>query len=124
TLTAINVGGGLAVPYRDGEAEFDIAALAAALAEARRQWPQYALWMEPGRYLTAQAGVLLARVSQVVDKLGVRRVGLDAGMNALMRPALYQAKHRIVNLSRTGAADGPLVDVVGPTCEATDVLAR
>ncbi|GAB2997739.1 aspartate kinase [Arenimonas maotaiensis] len=124
TVAAINVGGGLAVPYRDGEAEFDIAALAAALAEARRQWPQYALWMEPGRYLTAQAGVLLARVSQVVDKLGVRRIGLDAGMNALMRPALYQAKHRIVNLSRIGDADGPRVDVVGPICESTDVLAR
>lgn len=124
TVTAINVGGGLAVPYRDGESEFDIRALAAALAEARSQWPQYAIWMEPGRYLTAQAGVLLARVSQVVDKLGVRRVGLDAGMNALMRPALYQATHRVANLSRLDAAEGPRVDVVGPICESTDVLAR
>ena len=44
-------------------------------------------------------------------------------MNALMRPALYQAKHRVVNLSRP-AADGPRVDVVGPICESTDVLAR
>ena len=124
TVKAINLGGGLGVPYGDDDEPFDIDALAGALSECRRQFPQYALWMEPGRYLVAEAGVLLSSVSQVVDKLGVRRIGLDAGMNALMRPALYQSKHRIVNLSRSGEADERRVDVVGPICESTDVLAR
>jgi diaminopimelate decarboxylase/aspartate kinase len=124
SVKAINVGGGLAVPYSDSEAEFDLAALSATLAEHAAQWPQYAIWLEPGRYLVAQAGVLLATVSQVVDKLGVRRVGLDAGMNALMRPALYQSKHRMANLSQAPEAPTQRVDVVGPICESTDVLAH
>jgi bifunctional diaminopimelate decarboxylase / aspartate kinase len=124
TVKAINVGGGLGVPYRDEDADLDISALAVALAECRRQWPQFGLWMEPGRFLSAECGVLLTTVSQVVDKLGVRRVGLDAGMNALMRPALYQSRHRMVNLSRPDATALKRVDVVGPICESTDVLAR
>ena len=124
SVKAINVGGGLAVPYSDSEAEFDLEALSATLAEHAAQWPQYAIWLEPGRYLVAQAGVLLATVSQVVDKLGVRRVGLDAGMNALMRPALYQSKHRMANLSQAPDAPTQRVDVVGPICESTDVLAH
>ncbi len=100
SVKAINLGGGLSVPYHDKEDEFDIDALAHTLHDSKSQWPQYALWMEPGRFMVAQCGVLLTHIAQVVSKLGVRRVGLDAGMNALMRPALYEAKHRIVNLSR------------------------
>lgn len=124
TVKAVNLGGGLGVPYADGDESFDIDALDAALIESRKQFPQYAVWMEPGRFMVAEAGVLLSRVSQVVDKLGLRRIGLDAGMNALMRPALYQSKHRIVNLSCGDAVNDRRVDVVGPICESTDVLAR
>lgn len=124
TVKAINLGGGLAVPYAESDSEFNMAELAHALADSSARYPQYDVWMEPGRYLVAQAGVLLTQVSQVVDKLGVRRVGLDAGMNALMRPALYQSKHRMVNLSRLEDQQNRRVDVVGPICESTDVLAR
>lgn len=124
TVKAINVGGGIGVAYRDEDADLDMNALATALADCRRQWPQFGLWMEPGRYLSAECGVLLTSVSQVVDKLGVRRVGLDAGMNTLMRPALYQSKHRMVNVSRPNAEQFSRVDVVGPICESTDVLAH
>jgi diaminopimelate decarboxylase/aspartate kinase len=80
------------------------------------------LWIEPGRFLVAEAGVLLARVTQVVAKDGVRRVGLDAGMNALIRPALYDAFHGIANLSRLDDAAGVPAEVVGPVCESSDVL--
>ena len=124
TVKAINLGGGLSVPYHDKDDEFDVAALAQTLQDGKSQWPQYALWLEPGRFMSAQCGVLLTHVTQVVDKLGVCRVGLDAGMNALMRPALYESKHRIVNLSRSADPCGLKVDVVGPICESTDVLAR
>jgi diaminopimelate decarboxylase/aspartate kinase len=123
-VSAIDVGGGLGIAYEpDGEA-FDVEAFGRAMAQIKAAWPQYALWIEPGRYLVAEAGVLLARVTQLTEKLGVRRVGLDAGMNALLRPALYEAWHEIANLSR--GDEGPMLDfdVVGPICETGDVLGR
>jgi diaminopimelate decarboxylase/aspartate kinase len=124
TVSAIDVGGGLGVPYQPDGAAFDIAAFAAAMAEIKAIWPQYALWMEPGRYLVAEAGVLLATVTQLSNKLGVRRIGADAGMNALLRPALYNAWHEIANLSRLDAAPGAPAEIVGPVCETGDVLGR
>jgi len=80
------------------------------------------LWMEPGRYLVAEAGVLLARVTQTKRKGDVHYVGVDAGMNSLIRPALYEAWHEIVNLSRLDAPADELVQIVGPICESGDVL--
>ncbi len=124
TVEAINVGGGLGIPYEPDAAPFDVEAYARALAEVKAAYPQYALWIEPGRYLVAEAGALLLRVTQVIEKAGVRRVGADAGMNALLRPALYDAYHEIVNLSRLDDAPGAPADVVGPICETGDVLGR
>jgi diaminopimelate decarboxylase/aspartate kinase len=124
TVGFIDVGGGLGVAY-DPEAEpFDVAAYAAALAEVKTAYPQYALWVEPGRYLVAECGVLLLAVTQVTRKQGLRRVGADGGMNALLRPALYNAWHEIVNLSRLDDAAGDACDVVGPICETGDVIGR
>ena len=124
TISAIDVGGGLGVPYEpDGDA-FDVAAFALAMAEIKAVWPQYALWIEPGRYLVAESGVLLTKVTQTSSKLGVRRIGADAGMNALLRPALYNAWHEIVNLSRFDDPPGSAAEIVGPICETGDVLGR
>ncbi len=78
--------------------------------------------MEPGRYLVAEAGVLLARVTQTKRKGEIRYVGLATGMNSLIRPALYGAYHRIVNLSRLDQKTTMVADVVGPICETGDVL--
>jgi diaminopimelate decarboxylase/aspartate kinase len=78
--------------------------------------------MEPGRYLVADAGVLLASVTQVKRKDGMLYVGLDTGMNSLIRPALYDAWHEIVNLTRLGEPADALCKVVGPICESSDVL--
>jgi diaminopimelate decarboxylase/aspartate kinase len=78
--------------------------------------------MEPGRYLVADAGVLLMRVTQQKDKGGFRYLGVDTGMNSLIRPALYDAWHKIVNLSRLGEPATALYQVVGPICESGDVL--
>jgi diaminopimelate decarboxylase/aspartate kinase len=110
------------VSYDGDDAGFDLPGYAAALAQLKAAHPQYSLWIEPGRFLVAEAGVLLARVTQVVTKDGVRRVGLDAGMNALIRPALYDAFHGIFNLSRIDDAPGAPAEVVGPVCESSDVL--
>jgi diaminopimelate decarboxylase/aspartate kinase len=124
SVGTIDIGGGLPVPYLPDAAPFDIDAWARGLAEVKALYPQFALAVEPGRYLVAECGVLLLHATQVVEKDGVRRVGCDAGMNALLRPALYDAYHDIANLSRP-AGDGVLAfDVVGPICESGDVLGR
>jgi diaminopimelate decarboxylase/aspartate kinase len=121
-VESLNIGGGLGVPSRPDEQPLDLAALGAGLAEVKRAYPQFALWMEPGRFLVADAGVLLARVTQVKRKGFVNYVGIDAGMNSLIRPALYEAWHAIVNLSRLDWPAGEMVQVVGPICETGDVL--
>jgi bifunctional diaminopimelate decarboxylase / aspartate kinase len=123
-VRTLNLGGGLGVPARAGEPALDLAALAAGLAEVREQYPGYDLWMEPGRYLAAECGVLLARVNQVKRKAGVAFVGVDAGMHTLLRPALYDAFHPVWNLSRLDQPATERVQVVGPICESGDVLAR
>jgi diaminopimelate decarboxylase/aspartate kinase len=122
TVEAIDIGGGLPIPYKPEAQPFDLEAWAAGLAEIKAAYPRYALAVEPGRYLVAECGVLLARVTQVVEKQGVRRVGLDAGMNALMRPALYDAYHGVHDLSRLAEVEDTAFDVVGPICESGDVL--
>ncbi|WP_417472570.1 bifunctional aspartate kinase/diaminopimelate decarboxylase [Luteimonas mephitis] len=122
TVDTIDIGGGLPIPYKPDAHPFDIAAWAAGLAEIKAAYPRYALAVEPGRYLVAECGVLLAHVTQVVEKQGIRRVGVDAGMNALMRPALYEAYHGIHNLSRLDEGNEAVFDVVGPICESGDVL--
>ena len=80
--------------------------------------------MEPGRYIVAEAGVLLARVTQRKDKQIIRYVGVDAGMHSLLRPALCGAYHHIVNLSKIDQPAAETVNVVGPICETGDVLGR
>jgi diaminopimelate decarboxylase/aspartate kinase len=124
SVETLDIGGGLPVPYLPDEAPFDLAAWGRDLATVKAAYPHYALAIEPGRYLVAEAGVLLLRATQVVEKDGVRRVGADAGMNAMLRPALYDAWHAIANLSRLDDPDDTEFDVVGPICETGDVLGR
>jgi diaminopimelate decarboxylase/aspartate kinase len=121
-VTTLNVGGGLGVPQRPSHTPLDLDALDARLAAFAERHPHYALWMEPGRYLVAEAGVLLATVTQTKAKGPVQYVGLDAGMNSLLRPALYGAYHGIVNLSRLDTPPSMTATVVGPICESGDVL--
>jgi len=121
-IESLDIGGGLGVPSRPDEAPLDLAALSGALTEVKSAYPQFQLWLEPGRFLVADAGVLLARVTQVKRKGSIHYVGIDAGMNSLIRPALYEAWHEIVNLSRLDEPADTLVQIVGPICESGDVL--
>ena len=118
----LNIGGGLGVPEQPGALPLDEAVVAHSLALFKKTHPHLALWMEPGRYLVAEAGVLLARVTQIKRKGGLRYVGVETGMNTLVRPALYGAYHQIVNLTRLDAPTTLTADVVGPICETGDVL--
>ncbi|MGH8213938.1 MAG: bifunctional aspartate kinase/diaminopimelate decarboxylase, partial [Rhodanobacteraceae bacterium] len=122
SVAYLNLGGGLGVPSHPYEKELDLAVLDASLLEVRRSYPHYRLWMEPGRWLVADSGVLLARGTQVKRKGELNYLGCDAGMHALIRPALYDAWHEIVNLSRPDEEQTTLYQVVGPICETGDVL--
>jgi diaminopimelate decarboxylase len=123
-LKSIDAGGGLGIDYHGGA--FDAAAkvreYAAAINEALAGF-EGRLLLEPGRFLVAQAGALVARVLQVKRNGKKTFVITDAAMNDLIRPALYQAHHEIVPVRRrTGRAR--TVDVVGPVCETGDFFAR
>ena len=118
----IDVGGGLGVPEKTGAQSLDMAALDRVLAEIKQGCGGRSLWLEPGRFIVAQAGVLLARVTQTKGKGDVQYVGVGTGMNSLIRPALYGAYHEIVNLTRLGNPATELVTVVGPICETGDRL--
>ncbi len=121
-VRVLDVGGGLGVPDRPGGTGLDLDAVDRALCAVREAHPDLALWLEPGRFLVAEAGVLLVRVTQTKVKGDRWFVGVDAGMNALIRPMLYGAWHPILPLDRPGALRERVADVVGPICESGDVL--
>lgn len=123
TLRRLDLGGGFGVPYR-AEPALDLAAYA-ALIRRLTAGLDLELVFEPGRYLVAEAGVLLSRVLYVKEGGARPCVVLDAGMNDLLRPALYDAYHPIMPVAEAPAtAARRAVDVVGPICESTDVFAR
>lgn len=121
-MRVLDLGGGLGVPASHQGEPLDIEAIDASLAAIRGAYPRFEIWLEPGRFLVAQGGVLVARVTQVKGKSELRYVGIETGMNSLIRPALYGAWHEIVNLTRLGEPVDACVTVVGPICETGDVL--
>ena len=122
-IASIDVGGGLGVRYRDGEVAPDAAEYAAAIREALAGFGGRIL-VEPGRWLMAEAGLLLTRV--VLEKQGRARrfLMLDAGMNDLLRPSLYDAWHDIVRVGGDAGRERVAYDVVGPVCETGDTFAK
>ena len=118
----LDLGGGLGVPEKSGDPAFDLEALDGLLSSFKSDHPGYELWLEPGRYLVAGAGILLTRVTQTKGKGNKRYVGVGAGMNSMIRPALYGAYHEIVNLSRIDEPATLSATVVGPICETGDKL--
>lgn len=120
----VDLGGGFGVPDRPGMPRLDFGAVEATLAAVRNAHPNLEFWIEPGRFLVAESGVLLGRVTQIKRKGEITYVGTDAGMNSLLRPALYGAHHEIVNLSRLGEDRSVVTQVVGPICESGDVMGQ
>jgi diaminopimelate decarboxylase len=125
----INVGGGFGVPYSPDERELPIGEVAESIENVfKAKVDEYSLGdpvlaAEPGRYLVADSTVILAKVCHV--KNGVKKfVGVDAGMNTLLRPALYKAYHPMLAAGRLGQRDMEKVNVCGQICENTDILAK
>ncbi len=123
-LKAIDAGGGLGIDYHD--VAFDAAGKVEEYADVlNRALGNFdgRLLIEPGRFMVAQAGALLARVLYVKRNGDKTFVITDAAMNDLIRPALYQAHHEIVPV-QPRAGRSLVVDVVGPVCESGDFFAR
>jgi diaminopimelate decarboxylase len=123
-LKAIDAGGGLGIDYHGGvfDAAAKVCEYAAAIDRALGGF-EGRLLLEPGRFIVAQAGALVARVLQVKRNGKKTFVITDAAMNDLIRPALYQAYHEIVPVRRR-VGRPRTVDVVGPVCETGDFFAR
>ena len=121
-LRHLDVGGGLGVPYGDGPAPPSPQEYGKALAKVLRGLDARVLF-EPGRLLVANAGVLLTRVLLRKQGAGGRRFAVaHAGMNDLLRPALYGAHHEVEPVARPRKG-AEVIDLVGPVCESADVLA-
>ena len=125
-LTHVDLGGGFGVRYRD-EHDFDVAAYGRRV-QAALQGRQLALSVEPGRFLVANGGLLITRVEYLKpaeETAGKQFAVVDAAMNDLIRPALYQAWHGVEAVAAPGPdARSGIWDVVGPVCESGDFLAR
>jgi diaminopimelate decarboxylase len=123
TVEVVDCGGGLGIPYRDEPAPLP-AALAGAIRGALHDL-DVRIVLEPGRWLVGPAGVLLASVILAKQTQGSRFIVLDAAMNDLVRPAMYEAWHGIVPVAAADAAGAVApADVVGPVCESGDTFAR
>ena len=129
-LRAISAGGGLSVPYRDGEPVIDTAHYFGLWDAARKQAEALIghaleLEIEPGRYLVAESGVLLCEVRATKDAGANHFVLVDAGFNELMRPAMYGSYHAMSVIAHDAGAR-PLTQVVvaGPLCESGDVFTQ
>lgn len=127
-LEFIDVGGGFGIPYRPGQNSLDLKSLGELVTKKFGEFcvdygRELALRFEPGRFPIAEAGTLVAEVAET-KVLGNERayVGLNTSMAHLIRPALYDSYHEIVNLSRSG--EEVLTDIGGNVCECADFFAK
>jgi diaminopimelate decarboxylase len=121
----VDIGGGFGVAYAPSGHDADPAIFARAVGAALEAegLSDALLLTEPGRWLVANASILVARVEYVKRNAGRTFVVLDAGMNDLIRPALYGAAHAITLLNAADAGPVERLDIVGPVCESSDVFA-
>ena len=119
-VTHMDLGGGLGVPYRAGEVLPDPVAYGAMVAEVTRDWDT-TLMFEPGRVITGNTGVLLTKVIRVKPGVTCPFVIVDAAMNDLVRPAMYDAWHDFVAVEPSGERMD--ANIVGPICESSDTFA-
>lgn len=123
-LSSIDLGGGFKVPYKKGDEETDIPLLAQKVKEAFDAHPvakDLQIWFEPGKFMVSECGYLLANVNVMKETGNTVFVGLDTGLNHLIRPMFYDAYHEIKNISNP-AGELKTYTVVGNICE-TDTFA-
>jgi diaminopimelate decarboxylase len=119
-ITHVDLGGGLGVRYKDGDVPPSLESYGAMVARATAGWG-VTLMFEPGRVIVANAGVMVTRVVRVKPGVSAPFVIIDAAMNDLARPALYDAYHEFAAVRPTG--ERMVANIVGPVCESTDTFA-
>jgi diaminopimelate decarboxylase len=125
-LSHLNVGGGLGINYMepDSHAVVDFEAFFKVFRELLKPFPGQEVHFELGRSLVGQCGSLISRVLYIKKGINTNFAILDAGMTELIRPALYQAYHKIENISKAGSPSELKYDVVGPICESSDCFGK
>lgn len=121
-VNSINLGGGLGVVEKPGQSPIDFEAFDASLLAVKSRYPKLKICLEPGRFYVAESGIILAKVTQCKEKGKVKFVGIETGMNSLIRPSLYGSYHEIVNLTRLHDEKAGFAHIVGPICESGDTL--
>ena len=116
----VDLGGGIGVTYRDKDDEIDLELIKLELDKCFENVP-YQLSFEPGRYLVANAGILVTSVVTIKNNGGINFLITDAGMHSLIRPALYQAHHDIEVVDKSNS-ELITYSVAGPICESSDIL--
>ncbi|MBS7655679.1 diaminopimelate decarboxylase [Candidatus Bathyarchaeota archaeon] len=129
TFDFINFGGGLGVPYKPEETELSIEKYAESIISIFKRKikdlnsePFFAI--EPGRYIVCDAGILLTKAVSIKVTPTKKFIGVDAGLNVLIRPAMYNAYHHILVANKLNEEKLEEYDVVGPICESADFLAK
>lgn len=119
-IEALDVGGGFPVAYRADDPKPDIESFAAPIVDRLSQSPIKNFHLEPGRFIIADTAALITRVQYVKDRIAI----VDAGMQTLIRPALYEAYHQVLPVEQVGQVGNLSYDIAGPICESSDFLAR
>lgn len=126
SVEELNIGGGYAVPYKKDEQRFSWFKFASELKSKKQELnlEDYKIMIESGRYLIAEAGVLLARITDVRKiEEDFYIIGTDTGMNHLIRPALYGAYHEVIVANKACEKPKIRADIVGNLCEGSDIIA-
>ena len=130
TFEFVDMGGGLGVPYTPDEEELDLEVFSEKMLNLFKNriekdgLGEPFFCVEPGRYLVADAGILLTAVNTVKTTPFKKFIGVDAGFNTLVRPTMYGSYHHIVVANKLNAPEEAAYDVVGPICESGDALAK
>ena len=122
-LKHLDLGGGLGVPYTD-ETPPHPTDYAKALLEKLKTYGELEIILEPGRAITANAGILVTKVEYLKSNENRHFAIVNTGMNDMIRPALYQAYMNIIEVDRTLTRESRVYDVVGPICETSDFLGK
>lgn len=123
SLKHLDLGGGLGVTYTDENAPHP-SEYARALLAKLKDYAELEIILEPGRAITANAGILVTKVEYLKSNESRHFAIVDTGMNDMIRPALYQAYMNIIEVDRTLARESQVYDVVGPICETSDFLGK
>lgn len=130
-LGTVDLGGGLGIPYKPGEEELPPEEFAEKIISTIEEFldshdsPKPTLALEPGRYMIADSSILLGKVGYVKEKVETPDwVSIDAGMNALVRPALYDSYHHIEAATKMNDEKTETVNIAGPLCESGDYLGK